>query len=241
MNNQYGKGAFTYEPEIQNPYKNINLNNLKSIAKDRSIPIVNNCHQLIDALIQNDKDTNNQYKKAIFSKNMFSLTDFNELAFLAGVYNIDISNYHPNHIKNLLYIFMIMPAFNKTTNLSSYPYLEKINTKVKRFALLCYNPIGIDIELLTDSEMDQLFVTGQIPTDYIEYRDRETRLQYLSNLPEFIQSNYIKSFETDLYNIIRNTKSDQFEQMLNINYQNQDLFEDLIDKIGISLPFRKGK
>lgn len=239
----YGTGKKTYNPEINNPYQYLNIKELQLISTDRKLkfPFNSDTKKLTEILIDDDIKTNHTYKKNIFKKNMFELNNNAELIFLGGVYKTSLSEFNSIDAKNLLYILMIIPKLNNFLNpidMSSNEYLQKIKNSTKLKALNMYDPIGIDCNLLTEEEIELTFKNCCIPNKYNLYTERKQRFINLNSLNIFIKQHYLYYLdkECNIYNIVKTTNDNKFEKLLNINFDNENEFELLINKIGMIIP-----
>lgn len=242
----YGTGAITFEPDVHNPYKYLTNPEIKALIRERNLPTEKklNRDQLQELLIQNDKSTNHRYKKDIFKQSMFHISNMIHLILLASVYHIQITKFDEFTAKNLLYIFMVMPKLKnhlEPADLKQFPYLQQIPVEIKQYALGCYYPVGIDVMLLTDEEINQTFIWGHIPNKYEEYMQRELRVRKLSRLDEFIRDSYLKhigkSKDIDLFKIVRETMSCRFEDLLiEADFSSDNSLLILATQLGMKVP-----
>ena len=225
----------TFTQNIDNPYIYLSDLSLSVFCRYRNLKYKNkNRIQLIQNLLDDDVKTNHQFKRNVLTKNLFELKDPIEILLYGCVYNLDVGTINLSlfEIKQLIYIFMIMPKLNNYLNpLKIIPaFFGRISIMVKRIALILYYTNGIDTDFLNDEEVHQTFQLGYIPVKYTEYREREDRLHKLDNLPEWLKSDYFK--DTNILEYVINTQNTKFEDAL----CTEKSIDKISEKIGLFIP-----
>jgi hypothetical protein len=192
----FGSSALSYEPDLINPYKYYSPHDLKRSAIYRRIPLNDKItyHELIQIMLEDDKNTNNKFKNEIIQKQLFQLTNFDELMFVAAIYKHSITYYNFDFdllsFKQFIFLFVVMPKLG-VINYKYNDYIDKIPIKIKRFALRFYFPVGINVNLLNDNEIENTYKTSVIPKNYKEYNLRAQRLEVMERIPEIIKDIYM--------------------------------------------------
>jgi hypothetical protein len=234
LDSKYSTGTIEVKPELANPYRCL------SLMEVRGLPISDNYNEQIKILIEDDYKTDHLFKRKILSKNLFDITDPIELILYGAVYGHSIINFDMISAKQLIYIFMILPVWNNYLRplLIVPAYFNRISVEVKRYALRSFFVVGVDVNFLSDTEVNQAFNNGFIEPKYNVYAEREERYNKLMQLPEWFRNRYFKNFfkiennNDELYKIVTTTEPTNFEKTL---YECKNV-DQIAKKIGIFFP-----